>query len=143
MKIRIVFALLSFLVLAFCDAGAQTISLAGDWSGESICFGNNSSCHDEKVVYHISIDPADPSKIKIRADKVVDGKPEWMGDIVLKYNASKQALTGDLQSPRYRGVWEFTIKGDIIEGGLYILPDRTMGRKIRVQRNQPTGKDQR
>jgi Protein of unknown function (DUF3224) len=121
---------------------AQQTSLAGDWTGESICAGGNPSCHDEKVVYHISVDPADSTKVTIRADKIVDGKPEWMGDIVLKYDASKQTLTGDLQSPRYKGIWEFTVKGNIIEGTLSILnPEKTIGRRIRVQRNGTSQKE--
>ena len=139
MRLCIAFAII--LSMTFVIVQGQTVSLTGDWTGESICFGNNPSCHDEKVVYHISIDPADATKIKIGADKIVDGKPEFMGDINLKYDAAKQTLTGDLQSPRYRGVWEFTVKGNIIEGGLYILPDRALGRKIRVQKNETTSKE--
>src|SRR5436190_5585862 len=114
----------------------QTTSLAGDWTGESICAGNNPSCHDEHVVYHISVDPLDTTKVKIGADKLVDGKPEWMGDVFLKYDAVKQTLTGDFQSPRYKGIWEFTVKGNTIEGTLSLFnPEKTIGRRIRVQRN--------
>ena len=127
--------------MPFGVAESQTASLAGDWTGESICFGNNPSCHDEKVVYHVSIDPSDSTKVKIGADKIIDGKPDFMGDIYLKYDAAKQTLTGDLQSPRYRGVWEFTVRGNTIEGGLYSLPDRAMGRKIRVQKNGSISKE--
>jgi len=119
-----------------------TVSLAGDWTGESICGGNNPSCHDEHVVYHISVDPSDTTKVKIAADKIVDGKPEWMGDILLKYDAAKQTLTGDMQSPRYKGIWEFTVKGNIIEGTLSLFnPERTIGRRIRVQRNGTSQKE--
>lgn len=114
----------------------QASSLTGDWTGESICAGANPSCHDEQVVYHISVDPSDATKVKIAADKIVDGKPDWMGDIFLKYDAAKQTLTGDFQSPRYKGIWEFTVKGNIIEGTLSIFnPEKTIGRRIRVQRN--------
>lgn len=121
---------------------AQQTSLAGDWSGESICTGNNPSCHDEKVVYHISVDPADATKVTIKADKMVDGKLEWMGDIILKYDAAKQTLTGDLQSPRYKGIWEFTVKGNIIEGTLSLFnPEKTVGRRISVQRNGTSQKE--
>src|SRR4029079_2077632 len=95
----------------------------------------------EKVVYHISIDPTDASKVKIAADKIVDGKPEFMVDIFLKYDAAKQTLIGDLQSPRYRGVWEFTIKGNTIAGSLQSLPDKTVGRRIRVIRKDSAQKE--
>src|SRR5438876_3306103 len=108
MSFRIALTAVAFLMLTFSNAPAQTASLTGDWTGESICFGNNPSCHDEKVVYHISIDPFDSTKVKIAADKIVDGKSDPMGVIDLKYDSGKQTLTGELQNARYRGVWEFT-----------------------------------
>src|SRR5438477_9370336 len=72
MKFRIPYLIL-VLLLTMPFSAAQTTSLAGDWTGESICVGDNPSCHDEKIVYHISIDPTDPTKVKIAADKIVDG----------------------------------------------------------------------
>jgi Protein of unknown function (DUF3224) len=142
MKDRNAFLIIGlFLVLGCAVASGQQSSLTGDWTGESICVGNNPSCHDEKVVYHISVDPSDSTKVKIAADKIVDGKPEWMGDIFLKYDAAKQTLTGDLQSPRYRGVWEFAVKGNTIEGSLTILPDKTISRRIRVTRKDSAQKE--
>jgi hypothetical protein len=121
---------------------AQQPSLAGDWTGESLCAGNNPSCHDEHVVYHISVDFADTTKVNIGADKIVDGKLEWMGNIALKYDQAKQTLTGDLQSPRYKGIWEFSVKGNVIEGTLSLFtPEKTVGRRIRVQRNGTSQKD--
>ena len=120
----------------------QASSLAGDWTGESICAGNNPSCHDEHVVYHISVNALDSTSVKIAADKIVDGKLEWMGDIILKYDAAKQTLTGDFQSPRYKGIWEFTVKGNLIEGTLSLFnPEKTIGRRIRVQRNGTSQKE--
>ena len=64
-----------------------------------------------------------------------------MGDVYLKYDPAKKTLTGDLQTSRYHGLWEFLVKEDIIEGGLYILPDRATGRKIRVQKNESQKKE--
>ncbi|HYW72746.1 MAG TPA: DUF3224 domain-containing protein [Pyrinomonadaceae bacterium] len=137
--------ILLLLVAGLCGsaAPAQTNSLAGDWTGESICAGGNPSCHDEHVVYHISVDPADATRVKISADKVIDGKLEWMGDISLKYDAAKQTLTGDMQSPRYKGIWEFAVKGEVIEGTLSIFnPEKTVGRRIKVQRRPSSPKDE-
>ena len=130
------FAVVCLALSLSASAAGQQTSSTGDWTGDSICFGNNASCHDEKVVYHVSVDVSDSTKVKIAADKIVEGKPDFMGDIFLKYDAAKQTLAGDLQNSRYRGVWEFAVQGNIIEGGLYILPDRAVGRKIRVQKNE-------
>jgi hypothetical protein len=136
-------AALLCLVIGVSTAGyAQQSSLAGDWTGESLCAGNNPSCHDEHVVYHLSVDFADATKVNIGADKIVDGKLEWMGNIALKYDPAKQTLTGDFQSPRYKGIWEFTVKGNLIEGTLSLFtPEKTVGRRIRVQRNGTSQKD--
>jgi len=132
---RFVFAL---VVLLFASGAvrAQASSLTGDWSGESICVGEVGACKDEKVVYHISVDSADANKVKIAADKIVNGKPEFMGDILLKYDARNNTLTGDLESPRFRGVWEFTVKGNMMWGTLSLLPDRRIGRQIRVTKSE-------
>lgn len=120
--------------------GQQRSSLVGDWIGESICVGNNPSCHDEKVVYHVSI-AGEPDKVAIAADKIVDGKPEPMGVIDLNYYASKQTLTGETQTPRYHLLWEFTIKGNIMEGTLSLLPAKTIARRIKVQKKESTPKE--
>ncbi len=140
-RILIALLLVALVMVAFSFAAAQTTSLTGDWTGESICVGNNPSCHDEKVVYHISIDPADSTKVKIAADKIVEGKPDPMGVIGLNYDPGKQTLTGETQTPRFRLWWEFNIKGNIIEGTLNVLPDKTISRRIKVQKNGSTTKE--
>ena len=140
MRFRIV-SVVVILLLSIPFGVAQTTSLTGDWTGESICVGNNPSCHDEKVVYHISVDTSDSTKVKIAADKIVDGKPEPMGVIDLNYDAGKQTLTGETQTARYRLWWEFMIKGNIIEGTLSVLPEKTIARRIKVQNNESAPKE--
>ncbi len=110
----------------------QASSLVGDWTGESICVGEVGACKDEQVVYHVSVDAADATKVKIAADKIVNGKPEFMGDILLKFDPARNTLIGNLETPRYRGVWEFTVKGNMMWGTLSLLPERRIGRQIRV-----------
>ena len=132
------FAVIFALGFGF-TAHAQTVSsLSGDWTGESICVGEIGACHDEQVVYHISVDAADATKVKIGADKIVDGKPDFMGDMLLKYDAARNTLNGNLEGPRFRGVWEFTVKGNMMWGTLTLLPEKKMVRQIRVTKNQST-----
>ncbi len=113
------------------DGGA----LVGDWVGESLCTGVAAACHDEKVVYHIKSAPDADGNVEIVADKIVDGKPEYMGTVRLRYDAEKRTLRGDLESPRYKGVWEFSIKGDVMEGTLTALPEKKIVRRISVKKN--------
>jgi hypothetical protein len=117
------------------------IRLVGDWTGESICVGNNPSCHDERVIYHVSAPAGDADRVTIAADKIVGGKPDPMGVIELKYDASKQTLTGETQTARYRLLWEFTIKGSLMEGTLSVLPEKTISRRIKVQKNESPPKE--
>lgn len=142
---KMIFSRVSLLVagvaVCLCVTRGQTetgaAKLVGDWTGESICVGEIGSCHDETVVYHISLNASDPTKVKMVADKIVNGKPEWMGDIDLKYDAKNNTLTGDLTSARYRGVWEFTVKEYTMWGTLSLLPEKRTVRQIRVTRNGP------
>jgi len=129
------------LGLNFSAAGQQT-SLTGDWTGDSICVGHNSSCHDEKVVYHITIVPfTNPEQVQIAADKIVDGKLESMGVIDLIYDTTKQMLAGDLKNSRFGGVWQFTVRGNTIEGALILVPGHYVARQIRVHKIEPTQKE--
>jgi hypothetical protein len=136
----LVLAVLSacFCVPVCSQTPTVSANLVGDWSGESICVGEVGACKDEQVVYHISVDPADTTKVKIGADKIVNGKPEFMGDIDLKYDARNNTLTGELKTPRYRGAWEFTVKGNMMWGALILLPERRIGRQIRVTKGDAT-----
>jgi len=108
--------------------------LLGDWTGESICVGNNPSCHDEKVVYHISRSSAGGGKLTLKADKIVDGKPEEMYVLDFQYDAGKQMLSAEFQNARYHGLWEYIVKGNMMEGTLSLLPAKTIARRIKVTR---------
>ena len=142
--LSIIFALLIITFSAgVCAQSSTRDTLTGDWTGESICVGNNPSCHDEKVVYHVSVDVSDQTKVRIAADKVVDGKLDPMGVIDLTYDSAKQTLTGETQTARYRLWWEFTIKGNVMEGTLSVLSDKTIARRIKVQRNESMPKEAR
>ena len=111
----------------------------GDWYGESKCTGNNPSCHDEVVVYHISRIEKEPSKVHLSADKIIDGKPEFMGEFDFVFDEKKNTLTAEFKIPRTggTGVWLFKIDGDKIEGTLTILPENEVGRVVKVARKKP------
>src|SRR5690242_8039634 len=66
--------------------------LLGDWSGESICVNKEKfpACKDEVVIYHITKVADKPNTVNLSADKIVDGKPEFMGAFDCIYDAKKQ-----------------------------------------------------
>ena len=110
--------------------------LVGNWTGESICVGNNPACHDEKVVYRISKSPTETGKLIIIMDKIIDGKPETMATLDFKYDGEKGTLVGEFKNARYHGLWEFTVKGNVMEGTLSLLPARTIGRRVKVKKDE-------
>jgi hypothetical protein len=110
--------------------------LIGNWSGESVCVGNNPACHDEKVVYHISRSTDDKDKVIIAADKIVNGKPDPMYMLDFKYDAAKGTLVGEFQNSRYHGLWEYTVKGNTMEGTLSLLPAKTIVRRVKIKKDE-------
>jgi hypothetical protein len=116
-----------------CASADDGSNLAGDWEGESICGDGFPSCHDEHVVYHVA-KPDEHGNVSVAADKIVNGKPVPMGVIELKYDAGRHTLTGELKGGRYQGVWEFKVEGDTMQGTLTVLPDKKVGRRIKVKK---------
>ena len=139
---KIFFIIVVAAVGTSCAQTAKDEPLIGDWSGESKCVGSNPYCHDEVVVYHISRSKTDAKKITIVADKIVDGKPDYMGTFECDYDAVKQTLTSEFTIPRTggKGVWLFKIDGDKMDGTLTVFPENEIGRRVKVTKVKPEPK---
>ena len=134
---RLISGAATWVVLANTAGYAQqATSLLGDWTGESICVGEVGACHDEQVIYHFTISKADPQKFTLSADKIVNGKPEPMGDMDFSYDAANHILTGEFQNPRTHVVMQLTVKGNMMWGTMMQLPERRVGRQIRVTKSE-------
>jgi hypothetical protein len=117
------------------DASGSLSKILGDWEGESICVDKNRpACKNEHVVYHIKKKDGETDTVMLAADKIINGKPEEMGVLECKYDASKSTLTCEFTVNSTHGVFEFTVKGDAMDGTLKILPAGTLGRRINVKR---------
>jgi len=86
--------------------------LAGNWSGDSICLDGQSACHDEKVIYRISLYPDDSTRVKVQGDKIVNGQAVTMGVGDYKWDEKTTTLTHDDQF----GAWKIVVKGDAMDG---------------------------
>ena len=105
-------------------------SVAGTWEGSSLCTVPDSPCHNEHVVYHIKPDAKEPTRFVIDADKVVDGKEDFMGALQCTFTAEKSELYCDTA-----GDWRFTVKGNSMTGTLN-LKDGTLYRKVSVKKKE-------
>lgn len=118
--------------------GDEISKLVGNWSGESICVNKEKfpACKDEVVVYHITKVADKTDIVNISADKIVNGKPEFMGAFDCVYDAKNQTLTSEFKNERVHLLIEFVVKGDTLEGGIISLPDKTQVRRIKVKRDK-------
>ena len=110
--------LLLFILIVGITVRAQ--SFEGIWKGTSLCQIKNSPCHDEIVVYHISKDSTGKSYDMI-ANKIVDGKEEFMGTISFTYD-NQQKVFVSVDSAR-NARWEFRITGNAMKGTLMYKGD--------------------
>ena len=110
--------LLLFILIYGKKVRAQ--SFEGIWKGTSLCQIKNSPCHDEIVVYHISKDSTGKSYNMI-ANKIVDGKEEYMGTIPFTYD-DKQKFFVSVDSVR-NARWGFKITGSTMKGTLMYKGD--------------------
>ena len=102
---------------------------SGIWKGTSICQVKNSPCHDEVVVYYISKTRADHT-LEIKANKIVNGVEEFMGDIQFKFDSK----TGEIISiSQPNSIWRFKRKQNTLEGTLY--NQNTLYRIIKVTKS--------
>ncbi len=139
MKATILVALvLAFSLCACAQKKTDIDGLLGDWTGESKCVGSNPYCHDEIVVYHLTRSQKEPGKINLAADKIVNGKPDPMGEFEMTFDPEKMTLTGEFTIPRTggKGVWLFTVNGDKMDGTLTAFPENEVGRKVHVERKK-------
>ena len=117
------------------DASDSLSKVLGDWEGESVCVDKNRpACKNEHVVYHITRKEGEADAALIAADKVVNGKPEYMGTLECKHDAAKSTLTCEFTVNSTHGVFEFAVRGDEMEGTLKTLPAGTIGRNIKVRK---------
>lgn len=136
--IVLVFFVLCFSFSACAQKKASMDDILGDWTGESKCVGSNPYCHDEVVIYHLTRSKKETAKVNLSADKIVSGKPEFMGEFDLTFDAEKMTLTGEFTIPRTggKGVWYYHIDGNKMDGTLTVFPENEIGRKMHVERRK-------
>jgi hypothetical protein len=121
------------LLLLASNAFAQSKSpITGEWEGDSVCQVPK-PCTTEHVIYEIR--PGNAGKVVIKADKVVDGQREWMGDIPCDWVAAEQRLSCPMEG-RKPVVWTFRLTGDQLTGTAILREGDVLIRKIAVHRKK-------
>jgi hypothetical protein len=119
----------STAVVAQNSSASSEISPVGDWRGDSICQVHPSACQDEDSLYHVTAVAGKPGQFSMQADKIVDGKPQNMGNADCTYNAKQRILTCNLG----RASLEFTVTENTMNGAMF-RPDKTRWRDIKLKK---------
>jgi hypothetical protein len=109
--------------------------LFGTWRGTSTCTDRVAApaCQDETVVYEFTAGKK-ADTVHWRADKVVNGRRELMGELDLVYNADARCWSAEFASPRVHIVWCLTLTGTHISGTASLLPGKENVRKVDVDK---------
>lgn len=92
------------------------------------------ACHDEVVVYEFT-PGAKPGTVQWKADKVVDGQRQTMGEMDLTYDTGGACWKAEFISPRSHSVWCLAVDGAHMTGTGRQLPGRQIIRKIDVRKD--------
>jgi hypothetical protein len=113
-------------------------TLIGNWNGESICADKKKfpGCNDEQVIYRVVKSADKANTVTITMDKIVNNKPETMGIEDFAYDTQKRILTTEYKNSRVHLVIEFAVKGDLMEGTVTALPDKSLVRRIKLKKEK-------
>lgn len=122
-----------------CQPAATSVhpapaSVLGTWKGESICVGNRPACKNEIVVYRFESVAGKYDVVLLLADKIIEGKRIPMGKLEFRYDQAKGELSCEFTIRQTHGLWQYKVSGDTMEGTLVLLPDRELGRRVKVKR---------
>ena len=102
----------------------------GDWRGNSICVVRESACRDEDSLYHVFQDPEKASQLRLKADKIVDGKPVTMGTSDCSWDPQHHLLECPIPGGN---ALRFTVEGNEMHGTM-TLANKTLWRKISLKK---------
>ena len=123
------------LVIGSVPAAGQTRGIVGSWRRTSICIDRERypACKDEQVVYEARVSHTSPDTVTIRADKIVDGSREFMGEYACTLREAG-AWASEVRTPRYHLLLILQVAGDRLTGTLADLDSGIRVRDIALKR---------
>ena len=105
-------------------------AIRGSWRGKSVCTDRQRApaCKDEEVLYEFT--PVTESKVHQKADKLVDGNAVPMGELDFDYDSNGRVWKSEFESPRFHGLWTYSVAGDRLTGMLVDVPTRAVLRTV-------------
>jgi len=119
---------------AFLQAQAAS-TIVGTWRGTSLCTKspNFPACHDETVIYEVA-GPAPDGTVMLKADKIVKGQREPMGELPFEYDAHADAWVSEFTRRSHTSRWSLQIRGAEMTGTLIDVPTGEVVRNVKLRR---------
>src|SRR2546423_8551750 len=123
------------IALAWVSTSAQQVEIIGSWRGTSLCVdkAHFPSCHDEQVIYDIRPKGSSADTVTLRADKVVNGVREFMGEFDFSREPDS-AWVAKYENPRVRIRIVLRVHGSQMTGVMTNEPSARRIREITVSR---------
>jgi hypothetical protein len=85
--------------------------------------------------------------VTLLADKIINGERQPMYTLEFQFDEDRGTLSSEFRRGNAHGIWEYTLTGDNMVGRLVVLPEKSIGRSVKVSRvreNQvPTAPDRK
>jgi hypothetical protein len=122
--------------MAVPASAADAASPIGTWRGTSTCTDLVAApaCKNEVVVYEFTAG-AKAGVVHWKADKIVDGERQTMGEMDLTYDAPDACWKAEFKSARMHSVWCLKVNGKQMTGTAWLVPDKQTVRKIGVRKD--------
>ena len=119
------------IAVALLLAAAAADPISGTWEGTSLCQVKPSPCHDEHVIYRVSVTSA--QHYRFDAYKLVDGKELFMGAIDFIFDPARGQLDATIVGKRGSATARLALKANHLSGSMN-LADGTLYRLIEVDK---------
>ena len=105
------------------------MDIVGSWRGTSLCVDKEhfSACKDEQVIYDVRRKRSARDTVTLRADKVVNGVREFMGEFDFS-RTPDSSWVAQYENPRVRIRIVLRVRGAHLTGA---LTDEPTGRRVR------------
>lgn len=134
---RLLAALALAVALGAATAPAdQPPAPLGTWRGTSVCTDRVAApaCRDESVVYELTAGRT-TGTTRWKADKLVEGRRETMGESELVYRAAEGCWRSEMETPRSHVVWCLTVDGSWMTGTARLLPGGQVVRRVDLRKD--------
>jgi hypothetical protein len=112
--------------------------LVGTWRGTSLCLDRAAlpACTDEQVVYDIAAPTSASDVIVVKADKIVEGRREPMGEVTFRPDVATGRWVSEIKTPNVHALWHLALRDGGLRGGMMLLPSTTAVRIVELKRVQ-------